>query len=209
MFKSLDPKLTLKKSHAEFRSLKNFQKALNNVTLNYQVLHATSFSFSLQILHWLTDLMTGKRRHYQKSSDCFGNPKIFPHKSNPKKQSCDLIFPPTIINWNRKPKNIGFFGIQSSTIVLCRKYMDFTLKWVRWHDCQTHSKYLTTWYECTIPFLLVFKLVWFNSCKVIRIPASKNFCLWNLEYSSRIPESRLWLESGIQVPLTRNPDSTA
>ena len=37
MFKSLDPKLTLKKSHAEFRSLKNFQKGLNNGALNYHV----------------------------------------------------------------------------------------------------------------------------------------------------------------------------
>ena len=32
------PKINSKKSHAEFRSPKNFQKALNNVALNYHVI---------------------------------------------------------------------------------------------------------------------------------------------------------------------------
>ena len=36
----------------------------------------------------------------------------------------------------------------------------------------------------------------------------RNSGLWNPEYSSRNPESHERLESGIQVPMTKNPEST-
>ena len=47
--------------------------------------------------------------------------------------------------------------------------------------------------------------------KVTKLIAQcKEICnpwLWNLEYSSRNPEPHLLLECGIQVPLTKNPES--
>ena len=73
--KSVDQKLTPKKSHAEFPSLKNFQKTLNDITCLFYlvVLHPQNYAARI---HW----------HYHKSSDCFKNQKNpYLNQATPKK----------------------------------------------------------------------------------------------------------------------------
>ena len=107
------------------------------------------------------------------------------------------------------PKNPGIENFKPKTTILWRhvfrqrqlktKTKKRRIFWNTKFSHRTMSQIygLYTNVSMTIPFLLVFKLVLFNSCKVIRIPASKNFCLWN---------SECWaLESGIQLKDSGTP----
>ena len=73
--KSLDQKLMPKKSCAEFPSLKNFQKVLNDITclLYLVVLHPQNYAARI-------------RWHYHESSDCFKNQRNpYLNQATPKK----------------------------------------------------------------------------------------------------------------------------
>ena len=80
--------LTPKKSHAEFPSLKNFQKTLNDITCLFYlvVLHPQNYAARI---HWHYHKSSDCFKihwHYHKSSDCFKNPKNpYLNQATPKK----------------------------------------------------------------------------------------------------------------------------
>ena len=104
--KSLDQKLTPKKSHAKFPSLKNFQKTLNDITclLYLVVLHPQNYAATI-------------RWHYHKSSDCFKNQKNpYLNQATPKKylpnfptQKSPLIRHPRLLK-SRVPPGSSHMG---------------------------------------------------------------------------------------------------
>ena len=94
--KSLDQKLTPKKSHAEFPGLKNFQKVLNDTCTLYNMTGSTLFGCTLFAELCGQDM----RVNYHESSDCFEYPqKSLLKSSHPKKLLAKFSHPKKSWNW--------------------------------------------------------------------------------------------------------------